>query len=194
MTTVEWISDTSYDVPRTIVLVGMMGSGKSAIGRTLSAALNVPFLDSDEEIERAAQATIADIFERDGEPFFRQREAEVIARLLSGPATILSTGGGAYLAESNRETIAARATAVWLDASLSLLWDRVRHKDTRPLLNTPKPRETLARIYQERTPVYSQAELRLPISPSASIEDTTKAAIDLLLSHGKISVKKVQNT
>lgn len=131
---------------RGVVLVGMMGSGKTAVGRALAQRLHVPFLDSDAAIEEAAHATIAEIFARDGEPFFRDREAEVIARLLAGPPAVLSTGGGAFVAERNRAAIAARGVAVWLQADLDTLWERVRHKETRPLLRTADPRGTLARL------------------------------------------------
>ena len=166
---------------RTVVLVGMMGSGKTAIGRALSQRLDVPFLDSDAEIETAAHATIAEIFARDGEPFFRRRESEVIARLLTGDPCILSTGGGAFLAKRNRKAIKRHGVAVWLDAPLDVLWDRVRHKDTRPLLRTPDPFRTLSEIYAARTPVYAKAKLHLSVRPRASIDETTDGVIDLLL-------------
>ncbi|SHE45645.1 shikimate kinase [Loktanella atrilutea] len=165
---------------RTVVLVGMMGSGKTAIGRALSHRLAVPFLDSDAEIETAANASIAEIFARDGEPFFRRRESEVIARLLTGAPCILSTGGGAYLAEGNRRAIGQHGVAVWLNAPLDLLWDRVRHKDSRPLLRTADPQATLARIFADRTPVYAKAALHLDVRHRASIEETTDAVLDLL--------------
>lgn len=162
---------------RTTVLVGMMGCGKTAIGRALSARLDVPFLDSDHEIEVAAQASIAEIFARDGEPFFREREAEVIDRLLSGPPAILSTGGGAYMAARNRSAIAKKGVAVWLDAPLPLLWERVRHKDTRPLLRTADPLATLTEIFRVRTPIYREATLRVDVQLGASIEQTTRTVM-----------------
>ena len=173
-------NNSGYVLKRTVVLVGMMGSGKTAIGRALAACLGVEFLDSDAEIVNAAQQTIAEIFERDGEAFFRRREAEVIERLLRGEPGVLSTGGGAFLSEVNRTAIAHEGVAIWLDASLDLLWERVRHKDTRPLLRTSDPRATLAELYQARTPIYAQAELRLPIDPKASIEETTNSVLALL--------------
>lgn len=166
---------------RTVVLVGMMGCGKTAIGRALAARLGVPFLDSDSEIELAAQATIAEIFARDGEHFFRKREAEVIDRLLSGPPAILSTGGGAFLAERNRLAIADKAVAVWLDAPLPLLWERVRHKDTRPLLRTSDPFATLTEIFHARTPVYQEAAVRVDVQAAASIDETTETVLQTLL-------------
>lgn len=175
-----------YDLKRPIVLVGMMGAGKTAIGRSLSGVLGVPFLDSDLEIVEAAQASIAEIFERDGEAFFREREAEVIARLLSSGPCVLSTGGGAFLAERNRISIAEYGTSVWLDATLELLWERVRHKDTRPLLRTSDPKSTLEQIFGQRTPIYEKAQLRIQVQESASIEETTMQVVDLLKGHPEI--------
>jgi len=169
-----------YQLHRTVVLVGMMGSGKSAIGRALAAELGVPFLDSDAAIEEAAAASIAEIFDRDGEVFFRKREAEVLRRLLSGPPGVVSTGGGAFLAETNRAAIADLGVAVWLDADLDTLWERVRHKDTRPLLRTADPRATLAEIFAARTPIYRLAGLRVGVSGQASIAETTRSVIELL--------------
>ena len=128
---------------KTVVMVGMMGAGKTAVGTALARLLAVDFLDSDEEIARAANRSIAEIFERDGEAFFRARETEVMARLLRGQPCVLSTGGGAFLAEANRQLIHDAGVSVWLRADLDLLWQRVRHKTTRPLLRTANPRETL---------------------------------------------------
>jgi shikimate kinase len=162
------------------VLVGMMGSGKTAVGKALAGRLQVPFLDSDAAIEEAAKATIAEIFARDGEPFFRDREAEVIARLLSGPPAIVSTGGGAFMAERNRRTIADKGVAVWLDADLDTLWERVRHKDTRPLLRTSDPRGTLAALHEKRVPVYRLAELSVKAEPRYSIDDTADRVLAAL--------------
>lgn len=171
---------------RTVVLVGMMGSGKTAIGRALAARLNVPFVDSDAAIEEAAALTIAEIFARDGEAFFRKREAEVLSRLLTGPPKIVSTGGGAFLAERNRAAIAENGVAVWLNANLPTLWDRVRQKDTRPLLRTADPRATLAEIFAARTPIYALAGLRVSIDRYASIDQTTQNVIDTLMTRPDI--------
>lgn len=165
---------------RTVVLVGMMGSGKTAVGKALAARLGVPFLDSDAAIEEAAQATIPEIFARDGEPFFRDREAEVIARLLAGSPSVLSTGGGAYMAERNREAITRAGVALWLDADLDLLWERVRHKDSRPLLRTPDPKGTLADLFRKRVPIYQLADLRVRAEPGYSIEETAERALAVL--------------
>lgn len=174
---------------RTIVMVGMMGAGKTAIGKAVAARLGAPFVDSDAEIETAAQATIAEIFSRDGEAFFRRREAEVLARLLKGPPVVLSTGGGAYLAAGNRRAIAASGVAVWLNAPLRLLWDRVRHKDTRPLLRTADPLATLTALFEERTPLYAEAGLTLNVMPGASIDETTSRLMALLQDAGVVTRK-----
>ncbi len=165
---------------RTVVLVGMMGAGKTAVGKALAAKLGAPFLDSDLAIEEAAQATIPEIFARDGEAFFRDREAEVIARLLSGPPAILSTGGGAYMAERNRRAITRAGVALWLDVDLETLWERVRHKDTRPLLRTPDPKGTLTDLYERRVPVYRLADLSVRAEPGFSIEETAARALTVL--------------
>jgi len=165
---------------RTVVLVGMMGSGKTAIGRSLATALDVAFLDSDAAIEEAASVSIAEIFERDGEAFFRAREAEVIDRLLSGPPAILSTGGGAFLAPATRELIAKKGVAVWVDADLMTLWERVRHKNTRPLLRTANPLATLTELMNVRVPIYAQAGVHVPVLPTSSIEETTQSVLETL--------------
>ena len=165
---------------RTIVLVGMMGAGKTAIGRALATRLDVPFLDSDAAIEQAATISISEIFSRDGEAFFRDREVEVIDRLLSGSPVILSTGGGAFLADRTRDLIANKGVAVWLDADLDTLWERVRHKDTRPLLRTANPLATLAALMKIRTPIYAQAANHIIIAPTATIDLTTQSVIEAL--------------
>jgi shikimate kinase len=155
---------------KTVVMVGMMGAGKTAVGTALARHLGVPFLDSDEEIVRAAQRSIAEIFERDGEAFFRARETEVISRLLRGAPCVLSTGGGAFLSSANRDLISEVGASVWLRADLDLLWQRVRHKTTRPLLKTPNPRQTLADLYAARVPLYQLADITVDSVPDLSVE------------------------
>jgi len=156
---------------KTVVLVGMMGAGKTAVGTALARVLAVPFRDSDDEIVKAANRSIAEIFERDGEPFFRARETEVLNRLLHGEPCVLSTGGGAFLAPVNRDLIHEAGVSVWLRADLELLWQRVRHKTTRPLLRTPNPRETLRSLYDARLPAYGQADLTVDSAADLSVED-----------------------
>ncbi len=156
---------------KTVVMVGMMGAGKTAVGTALARLLAVDFRDSDEEITRAANRSIAEIFERDGEPFFRARETEVIARLLRGSPCVLSTGGGAFLSAANRALIHDVGVSVWLRADLDLLWQRVRHKTTRPLLRTANPRETLRALYDARLPFYAEADLAVDSAADLSVED-----------------------
>ncbi len=169
-----------YRLKKTVALVGMMGAGKTAVGRAVAIKLGVPFLDSDAEIEAAANLSVPEIFQRDGEAFFRKREAEVIRRLLETRTGILSTGGGAYLAQANRDNMAQKGVALWLDAPLELLWNRVRHKDTRPLLRTTDPRATLAEIFGARTPIYRLAEIHVPCAPDLSIEQMAQRVIEAL--------------
>jgi shikimate kinase len=162
---------------KSVVMVGMMGAGKTAIGTQLARLLSVPFIDSDDAIVAAANRSIAEIFARDGEAFFRQKESQVLARLLEGPPCVLSTGGGAFLAEGNRLMIAAQGVSVWLRADLGLLWQRVRHKTTRPLLHTPYPRATLKEIYRARVPIYALADLTVDSAPDLSIEDMARRVL-----------------
>jgi shikimate kinase len=165
---------------KTVVLVGMMGSGKTAIGRALAMRLDAPFVDSDAALEQAATLSIAEIFARDGEAFFRDREAEVIGRLLTGPPAILSTGGGAFLSARTRAVIAQNAVSVWLDVGLDTLWARVRNKDTRPLLRTADPLATLTDLTRVRTPVYALAAQKVTVPANTSIEETTQLVVDAL--------------
>ncbi|MEI4232229.1 shikimate kinase [Roseovarius sp. D22-M7] len=164
----------------------MMGAGKTAVGKALAARLSVPFLDSDAEIEKAANMTIAEIFQRDGERFFRARESEVIDRLLDGPVGILSTGGGAFLSEINRETISAKGVSVWLDADLNLLWSRVKGKSTRPLLRTAQPYETLREIFDARVPIYALADLSVRADARYSIDDMAGRVQAALATRGDV--------
>lgn len=181
------IEQSRFVLHKPVVLVGMMGAGKSAVGTALARRLQVPFRDSDAEIERAAACSIAEIFARDGEAFFRDREAEVIARLLREDPAILSTGGGAYLQSGTRELVSAAGVALWLQADLELLWLRVKHKDTRPLLRTPNPKRTLAELLEARTPAYAQADLIARCDPTYSIEEMVDAVLDVLTEAGIVT-------
>src|SRR6516165_12727981 len=147
--------------PRLIVLVGMMGAGKSTIGRRLAARLRLPFIDADTEIEAAAGMTIPEIFERHGEPHFRDGEARVIARLLEGGPLVLATGGGAFMREETRGRIAAKAVSIWLKADADVIMRRVRRRADRPLLQTADPEGTVVRLLGEREPVYGNADLTI---------------------------------
>ncbi len=180
---------TPFTLHKTVVMVGMMGAGKTAVGKALALKLDVPFLDSDQEIEAAANMTVPEIFDRDGEAFFRDRESKVIARLLDTERGILSTGGGAFLAPANRAIISERGVSVWLNADIDLLWQRVRHKDTRPLLRTDDPRATLQGIYDARVPIYAQADLTVKSLPDYSIENMADQVIAALLTRADVLEK-----
>ncbi|HWX83373.1 MAG TPA: shikimate kinase [Xanthobacteraceae bacterium] len=146
---------------RLIVLVGMMGAGKSTIGRRLAARLGMPFLDADSEIEAAAGMSISDIFEVHGEPHFRDGEARVIARLLEGGPAVLATGGGAFMREDTRNRVGAKAVSIWLKADADIIMRRVRRRADRPLLQTADPEATVGRLISEREPVYQHADLTI---------------------------------
>lgn len=168
---------------RNIVLIGMMGAGKTAIGGELARRLRRPFSDTDAEIERAAAMTIPEIFARDGEDFFRARESEVLSRVLATGDSIVSTGGGAWMRGENRDHIGGNGVSVWLDCDLDTLWHRVRSRPTRPLLQTADPRGTLARLLAERGPVYALADIRVPARRGDSIEETANRALDAIRAH-----------
>jgi len=146
---------------RSVVLVGMMGAGKSTIGRRLSARLHLPFLDADTEIEAAAGMSIPDIFETHGEPHFRDGEARVIARLLDGGPAVIATGGGAFMREATRSRIRDKAVSIWLRADADIIMKRVKRRADRPLLQTVDPAATVGRLIEEREPVYRQADLTI---------------------------------
>lgn len=173
---------------RPVVLVGMMGSGKSAVGAALAAQLGVAFRDSDEEIELAAKASISEIFARDGEAFFRARESEVLRRLLEAGPCVLSTGGGAWMSAANREMIEARGVSVWLEADLELLWSRVRGRSTRPLLQGDDPKGTLTQIFEARQATYAQAALRVPAEPGLSVTGMAGKVVAALRAHGLLEM------
>jgi shikimate kinase len=179
---------------RSVVLIGMMGAGKSTIGRRLSARLRLPFLDADTEIEAAARMSIPDIFESHGEPHFRDGEARVIARLLdSGPA-VLATGGGAFMREDTRSRIAGNAVSIWLKADLDIIMKRVRRRADRPLLQTADPAATVGRLIGEREPVYKNADITIS-SRDVPHEKIVDECIDAL--HGWLcgsAAKQPSNT
>ena len=170
-------------VKGSIVLIGMMGAGKSAVGAELGRRLGVEVRDTDAEITRAAAMTIPEIFARDGEAFFRARESEVLARVLRGKPGIVSTGGGAWMSAENRAQVAARGVSVWLDVPLGVLWNRVRQRPTRPLLQTPDPRGTLARLLAERAPSYALAEITVPVRAENSVDDTAARVLEAIRTH-----------
>ncbi|MGV6819071.1 MAG: shikimate kinase [Parvularcula sp.] len=157
----------SLRLTRPIVLVGLMGVGKTTVGRRLAARLKVDFFDADEEIETAANMRISDIFEAYGEQAFRDGERKVIERLLSGPPHVLATGGGAFVDASTRALVKDQATSVWLRADVDLLVRRTSRRKTRPLLQTGDPRETLTKLLAERAPYYREADITVDSADSA---------------------------
>ena len=146
---------------RSVVLVGMMGAGKTSVGKRLAARLGLPFVDADDEIEAGARMTIPEIFEKFGEPYFRDGERRVIARVLAAGPCVLSTGGGAYMNASTRETIARTGVSIWLKPDFDVLLRRVRKRSNRPLLQTPDPEGTLRRLLEERSPTYALADITI---------------------------------
>jgi shikimate kinase len=158
-----------------VVLVGLMGVGKSTVGRRLAQRLRLPFVDADTEIETAAGMPIAEMFARYGEPYFRDGERRVIARLIDGKPKVIATGGGAFVNAETRALILGEATAVWLDADIDVLVERVRRRDSRPLLKDRDPRDVLRELARARNPIYAQAHIRIPSNRAP--HDVTVAAI-----------------
>src|SRR6185437_7548141 len=161
---------------RSVILVGMMGAGKTSVGKRLAAKLGLPFVDADAEIEAGAQLTISEIFERFGEPYFREGERKVIARLLNGGPMVLATGGGAFMNATTRENIAKNAVSIWLKPSFDVLLGRVRKKSNRPLLKTADPEETLRRLVEERSPTYALADFTIE-----SVDAAHDSVVDAIL-------------
>lgn len=162
-------------VDRTVALVGLMGAGKTTVGRRLAAALGLLFRDADSEIERAAGLSVQEIFERHGEPEFRRGERSVIKRLLDDPPHVLATGGGAFMDAETRALMRERAISVWLRADLETLTRRVEKRDHRPLLKADEPRAVMARLMETRYPVYAEAEL--VVDSSSGPHAATAAAV-----------------
>lgn len=168
-----------FSLKKTIALVGMMGAGKSSIGRRLAAKLGVPFRDADAEIETAAGCTITEIFDRYGEAAFRDGERRVIARLLGEAPCVLATGGGAFIDDTLREQIRTGAVSIWLRAPLEILAARVHRRESRPLLRDGDPRKILAELLAKREPIYAQADIALDSEegPHAEVVDRIVAAL-----------------
>lgn len=162
-----------------IVLVGLMGVGKSTVGRRLAHRLGLPFVDADTEIEDAAGMTIAEIFSQFGEPYFRDGERRVIQRLIDGKPKVIATGGGAFINDATRSLIRADALAIWLDADIDVLVERVRRRDTRPLLRDKDPATVLRELAAVRNPLYAQAHHRVA-SDNAPHEATVRAILEAI--------------
>ena len=166
---------------KTIAFVGMMGAGKTAVGRAVAEKLNARFLDSDSEIERAANMSVAEIFIRDGEQFFRDREAQVIRRLFENETCVLSTGGGAFINADVRDIMTNFGLSIWLKADIDLLWLRVKNKESRPLLKTNDPFSSLKEIYDARQQTYALADLIVESEKDISIDTMADRVIHALI-------------
>ena len=164
---------------RSIVLVGLMGAGKTSVGRRLAQTLDLPFVDADHEIEAAAGCTIEDFFELYGEPAFRDGEERVIERLLGSGPQVLSTGGGAFMSEATRHRIARDGVSVWLKADIETLIKRTARRNDRPLLKGGEPETTLRRLIDERYPVYADADVTIE-SSTESVEASAKLAVQAI--------------
>lgn len=167
---------------QTITIVGLMGAGKSVIGRKVAAKLKIPFVDADAEIEKAAKMTVADIFTSYGEPEFRRLEKSVIKRVLESGPQILATGGGAYMDDETRDVIGENGVCLWLSADIELLMQRVSKKTTRPLLRNPNPRGVMEDLINERYPLYALADLEVA-SQDVSKDEMTNTMISALATH-----------
>ncbi|SON57859.1 Shikimate kinase 1 [Hartmannibacter diazotrophicus] len=167
---------------RSIVLIGMMGAGKSSVGKRLAARLGLGFVDADHAIEEAANQTIPEIFAEHGEEYFRTGERKVIARLLKDGPQVLATGGGAFMNGETREAIAATGISVWLKADVAVLFERVKKRPTRPLLQNPDPEGTLRRLVEERYPVYGLADITV-LSRDAPHDVVVNDLISALADH-----------
>ncbi|MFN4210045.1 MAG: shikimate kinase [Devosia sp.] len=165
-----------------LVLVGMMGAGKTTVGRRLANRLGRHFLDSDEEIEKAAQMSIPEIFEQRGEPEFRAGETRVIARVLKESNVVLATGGGAFVNGETRALVKAEAISIWLKAEVDILFERVSRRSNRPLLKTANPRETLEKLIEDRYPIYAEADVTV-ISRDVPQDVVAGDVIDAVLAH-----------
>ena len=172
-----------HDPARPIVLVGLMGVGKSTVGRRLAGRMRLPFVDADTAIEQAAGMTVAEIFARFGEPYFRNGERRVIQRLMDGTPKVIATGGGAFINDETRALILAEATAIWLRAHPDVLAERVGRRDTRPLLRGKDPRKVLAELAAIRNPIYAEAHIH--ITSNTAPHETTVNAILKAIGHGR---------
>ncbi len=177
----------SAGLDRTVVLVGLMGAGKSTVGRRLAERLGVKFVDSDTEIEAAADMTIPEIFERFDEQYFRDGERRVIARLLTEEPCVLATGGGAFLSEENRALIEENGIAVWIKADLETLWERVRDRSGRPLLNAENPKAILSSLLDARYPIYEAAEIVVKSKSGDPHEVVVDAIVAALQNSGHLT-------
>ncbi len=177
-------SSSSFSPTRTIVLVGMMGAGKTSVGRRLAAKLALPFADADAEIETAAGMSISRLMQDYGEPEFRRLERRIMARLLDAPMHVLSTGGGAFMDEDTRQLIRDKGVSIWLKADPEVLLERAMRHDNRPLLRGGDPREIMTKLLAEREPVYAQADITVE-SDDRPVDETIERLLRVLKEHSE---------
>jgi len=181
----------SFIPQKTIVLIGMMGAGKSAVGRRLASRVGLPFVDSDSEIEKAAGMSIAQFFDRYGEAEFREGERRIIGRLLDGPLCVLSTGGGAFVDPYTRALITAKAVSIWLKADLDVLLERALRHNGRPLLRGVDPRTRMAGLLTQREPIYAQANITVT-SDARPVDDTIERVLKALREHSASGIQHLE--
>lgn len=168
---------------RNLIFVGLMGAGKSVIGRMVAQALGIPFIDTDAEIEKVSRMTIAELFAAYGESEFRALEMRVIGRLLKGGPRVISTGGGAFINDNTRNLIKESGISIWLKADLDVLWERVSKRDNRPLLKTENPQKTLETLMNQRYPIYAEADLTVysgNVRKEVMVGDVLSAVVELI--------------
>ena len=173
------VNELAKRLDRPVVLVGLMGVGKSTVGRRLARRLGLPFVDSDSAIEDASGFSAAEVFERFGERDFRDGERRLVARLVEGEVRVIATGGGAYVDPTTREMLNKRAITIWLDAPVNVLAERTSRRDTRPLLRTADPKGTLERLSEERRPAYEAAHIHIKSGQGAH-KDVVEAIVSAL--------------
>lgn len=178
-----------FQSTRSIVLVGMMGAGKTTIGRRLAPLVGLPFFDADAEIEKAAGMSVADLFQQHGEKSFRDGEAKVIKRLLEGPPHVLATGGGAVTHKQTRELIARHSVSIWLKADIDTIVLRASRRGTRPLLKTGDPRQTIRRLLDERNKLYAEADIHVDSQPGPHA-NTVALILEKLENHPGLLIRR----
>jgi len=186
----NFTKSAQYSLTKPIILVGFMGAGKTAIGQVLAAMLGAPFVDSDDEIVKAANMSIAEIFARDGEDFFRQKEHQILERLVTNNTTVLSTGGGAFISEKNQKLLCDTGFVIWLNADMELTWARVKDNPKRPLLQVENAYEEMVKLYEKRQPSYSAAHAKWQSMAGESKEAAAKRLLALISSDTRAGLKK----
>jgi shikimate kinase len=172
----------TYKLKKSVVLVGMMGAGKTAVGRSIATRLGAKFVDLDDEIIKAANMKITEIFETYGEVFFRDKESKVLQRLLDREPIVLAAGGGTFISEENRRIILSKAHSIWLNSNCAILWERIKNNKNRPLLNQYDRFEKFKNLYDDRVRFYAEADISIVNNQNCSIDEIGKRTVDQFLS------------